>query len=348
MSSQDLLRFRFDGGIAEKGQMDFYEASRFQYGCARLLYTIEHFRQTGHVKSRITGKSNVDLRSVPVQKGSFIQDVVILAAPLVGDAGLAGVLSKIPLKPLVMFFVDQLMPKKKAEETALGIVKEITEQGRQRTLQSVEETKRLQIVSEVALQNAANTNQALEIIKMQADGLIKSNQMSHDLSRSLMQDLQARSAREEIISKYKPILNKVDPALIKSVADQISSPFQDIFVPLRTSADSFTVTNGSAEERLLYADDQTISGLFGENIDSVPTELLGKIVLYNIETGHGSFRNQHLGRPISFRVSGPSKNEYRDHILEAMKFDEVSATFYGVKDHRGKLVRLIFDKLIDY
>jgi hypothetical protein len=48
----ETLQFKFEGGMADNHELNFYEAGRFQYGAARFIYTIEKFRQEGKIVSK--------------------------------------------------------------------------------------------------------------------------------------------------------------------------------------------------------------------------------------------------------------------------------------------------------
>jgi len=82
------IRFQFLGGMADNHEMNFYEAGRFQYGAARFIYTLEKFRQEGRIVSRIGEKVKADIRIKAPKEGSFIQDVLIVASPIIADTSI--------------------------------------------------------------------------------------------------------------------------------------------------------------------------------------------------------------------------------------------------------------------
>ena len=83
--SDIIIGFRFTGGLAKNGEMNFYEAGRYRYAAARLLYTVEHFRQSGKVLERLTTAVNADFRVSAPQSGSFLEQAVLYAAPFITD-----------------------------------------------------------------------------------------------------------------------------------------------------------------------------------------------------------------------------------------------------------------------
>lgn len=66
------IDFRFQGGLSDGHEMDFYEAGRFQYGAARLMVKLDQFRRTGRFYSRVTIDNNTSIRLRNQEDGSFI------------------------------------------------------------------------------------------------------------------------------------------------------------------------------------------------------------------------------------------------------------------------------------
>lgn len=68
----ETLKIRFQGKLASSGRMHFYEYGRYQYATARFISTLEHFRRTGAVASKITGSAKIDIYIFLFQrKGHF-------------------------------------------------------------------------------------------------------------------------------------------------------------------------------------------------------------------------------------------------------------------------------------
>ena len=90
MSEELLLKFSFDGRLADEHRLDFYEAARFQYGAARLIYTIDRFIETGKVPNRVSPRAiSSRYRIAPAINGSWEQEIFqsviggVLAAPVI-------------------------------------------------------------------------------------------------------------------------------------------------------------------------------------------------------------------------------------------------------------------------
>src|SRR5690606_39003909 len=105
----------FEGGIADAGQLHFYEYSRSQYARARFLATIEHFRRTEVVAERITLSSNVEILVKSPQTGSFIEDVVVPAL----QEGMAAAIST-PLSALISYVWHMMINRPEKTDSALA------------------------------------------------------------------------------------------------------------------------------------------------------------------------------------------------------------------------------------
>jgi len=160
------LTFRFEGGDADGGQLNFYDAARFQYGAARFVYTLEYFRQTGIVLSKITRRVNAEYRVPTPERGSWIMDVVQFAAPLMGEMEF-----KVPIEVMIAHVMERLIPGRKSRETLKEILSEPrsldserTVLERERTAQERERTEQIRLL--------INTNaKALDVLGKNARSL---------------------------------------------------------------------------------------------------------------------------------------------------------------------------------
>src|SRR5689334_14031430 len=62
------FRFQFSGGLASRGELNFYELSRSQYAAARLLYTIARYQESGRVPQRISDNQLLISGLAPLSK----------------------------------------------------------------------------------------------------------------------------------------------------------------------------------------------------------------------------------------------------------------------------------------
>ena len=68
--------------------------------------------------------------------------------------------------------------------------------------------------------------------------------------------------------------------------------------------------------------------------------------MYDVETGYGRFRYMEAAKPLAFHVPSGLTAISRDTILEAMKKEEVSASFYIVRDVFGNPTALILNDIL--
>ena len=132
-----FVRFRFKGRLADQSELNFYEASRFYYGAARLIYTIEAFRQHKRVLSRITTKVNLDARIRAPEPGSFVQDIIMAAMPIVADCAL-----KVPFEAIFSHVWSLLLPAGRTRQEAIEIGEAFVQHG-QGTAKQLEEVRRI-------------------------------------------------------------------------------------------------------------------------------------------------------------------------------------------------------------
>ena len=65
------MTFHFEGALADKHRMNFYESARFQYAAARLLVKLAQFRSGGRFVKNITNASNLNIQLLTQADGSF-------------------------------------------------------------------------------------------------------------------------------------------------------------------------------------------------------------------------------------------------------------------------------------
>jgi hypothetical protein len=216
-SPRTRLRFRFEGGDADDGQLNFYDAARFQYGAARFVYTLEYFRQTGIVLSKITRRVNAEYRIATPERGSWIMDVVQFAAPLVGEMAF-----KVPIEVMMAHVMERLIPGHKSRETLKEVFTETrsldrarTALERERTAQEHERTEQIRLLT--------NTNtKALDILGKTL-GRLSADSPAAQTLHDVRDELTASSVREHMIEHYKSELDKVDDSHMTRLLDKTRS-----------------------------------------------------------------------------------------------------------------------------
>ncbi|MBX3446398.1 MAG: hypothetical protein KF765_06560 [Parvibaculaceae bacterium] len=157
----ETIRLKFEGGIAQNGELHFYEYSRSQYGTARFIATIEHFRRHGVVAERINANSYVDIRVRSAERGSFIEDIIVLAI----KEGMAVAVST-PLSALISYVWHLLSPRKEStDETIVQLAQIKLAEEAQRTEQERERTEQLRALQQIAEGHRATAADALALAK---------------------------------------------------------------------------------------------------------------------------------------------------------------------------------------
>ncbi|MDR3570592.1 MAG: hypothetical protein P4L81_00105, partial [Candidatus Pacebacteria bacterium] len=162
-STTETFSIVFDGGLAERGELHFYEYGRAAYAAARLVNTIEHFRRTGRVPKRISNRNYVDLKIKAPEKGSFPLDILI---PLAIEAHKIIVEYDIPVTEFVKYIIHlikRIIPER--EDKIIALAKIDLDRERERTAQSAEETKRIQAIRDMVHSSNINTNAAIDVLQ---------------------------------------------------------------------------------------------------------------------------------------------------------------------------------------
>ena len=344
----DTVRFEFNGGMADNHEMNFYEAGRFQYGAARFIYTLEKFRKEGVIAARLTTKVDTDIRIRAPERGSFIQDVLLLSAPLLAESTI-----QCSFQALFSYVWGLLLPQSRAADVAVELAKQEVAREKQHTKQEKERTKQMQIMADVAQTSNATSQQALQVLEHAVvKGLTIANEhfrLSKDDIKNLRNEAQAATEREKIIRENQEQLSKIDPQTERRLVGQLRKSIHEMALPLRSSASELTIsqTGNSSQGRVAHLNRDTAKSITRESEDGEISLIRGSIKAFDVENGYGKFRYDELKRPISFRVPSASKNVLKDRILDAMKQEDVLIGAYYVRDSFGNPVSLILDNIHD-
>jgi hypothetical protein len=339
------ITFTFSGGMAANHELNFYEAGRFQYGAARFVYTLEKFRQEGRIVSRLTSKVKADIRVRASQPSSFVQEIIIFSAPIVAQCAVS-----VPFDALFAYIWDLLTPSssKKAHDVAVELAKQQVQLEAEKSEQERQRTEQMRIV---AGSNTASNSQIIAILSdavQQHRSLIAEElSVTPEEMANLLEEVLAQQQRAELIRRHSDGLQAISPETERRLVGQMRRGVPDMTVPLRSSANVLSVgTPRSANSYAQLARDAA-ERISQESEDVTPTMLAGNIKMYDVETGYGRFRYAEVARPLAFRVPGGLKNEFRDRILEAMKEEEVRASFYIIRDMFGNPTGLVLNDILD-
>jgi hypothetical protein len=280
------------------------------------------------VLERIHSKVQADYRVYSPRPGSWALDVVLVnALPLVQ------MLVQVPIDVMVAYVVNKLVPADRARHTAVEIERE-------RTAQSREETRRLEIIAQNDRIAIEALSQALERAQVNEDRLVQAIESHNELSAAVNQEILLRDHLGEIEAKTS---EQTRARLISKSRGQIV----EIGKPLLRSAEDMRINGENGHPNIAFLNRRIVTGLGGQVQDDVAVSVQGNIIGYQKETGWGKFRHPEYGRPISFVVPGGKKSVLNSKVIDAMKENHVLAVYYNVRDANGNVKYLILEDIID-
>lgn len=344
--------FNFQGGMADEHELNFYAAARFQYAAARLIYKLEYYRQTGHLLDRISKKVDADIRVSAAREGSWELGIILEALPELVKCKVT-----VPLGALVSYVFNYIKPKSKGKSLALELAKVDLAKEKQRTLQTQEETRRLEIMASLSHSNREPTApEALRVINnynfYQVENLVPGLISGQKELDYIKKELEAEEEFEKSIEEYKDELDQISPEKITQIATMFKNAADELAYPLKNSANELSISvphekSGSIKKVCVF-NKESLEGLSKEYRDEAPTYMVGSIKRYDKETGWGQFRNTGLfTKPISFNVPGGKKSEMLYEVSKAMASEEIGASFYIVRDKSEKPIRLILNSIVE-
>lgn len=337
--------------MADESQMNFYEFGRFQYGAARFIFTIENFRQTGKVLAKISTRVNADIRVAAPREGSFIQDILFVAAPVIAECAI-----QCSFEAIFAYVWDTILPTSKGKDLALALSIEETKREKERTAQEAERTKQISLMAEVANNNNATTQQALDILK----DVLEQNKTIHTPAavlhpsdiKKIVQELEAEKEREELIQKNSTALAKIPKKLENKIASQVRNAFKDIARPLKGSAHDIQILGAPSSRAtpkiIANIDATTAKQVTGEIEDDKPTVVRGSIKSFDREACNGKLRYDELQKPINFRIPAEERDHLYQKVIDAMNEDveDVWLYMYLIRDAYRTPTRAILQNIL--
>lgn len=357
MSEITKIGFRFNGGLSRKGQLNFYEAGRSQYATARILYAIEHFRNTGQVVERIQGKVNADFRVGVPQEGSYLQEIMLYAAPLVADFQHVQSIIKIPFDKLFPFLLSKVIPSVSGSNR-LAIIAEkqidaivqlaASSQAREQTAQvmAVEETKRLRYILDILRTDQSglrdNRKEAQEVAQTVAKysktpARLLDNDGSADF---LASELQAELSRDEIVLQSEDELNRLSPDGEQRIVERMRKLFPEVGLPLHRSAEKLDIELDDIEAPIASLNQIRIEQIAETKRDDDSIQLDGNIIKLDKETGFGRFRPVASRSTLSFSIPRDNFNAKRTEFISAFTSQHVTIQAFPYRDGIGNITRL--------
>lgn len=338
MAGEELITFKFEGGLADKHQMNYYDAARFHYGASRLLLKLQHYKNTGNVLQKVSVNVEADFRVEAIVAGSLVQTVWDFTKDLS---------SKPYIKAPVSAIFGWVTKKLTASTSPLEYVEKIKAH---EASQKKEETEQLRIVADLAKKGFDAKDQFLDYL-IKENGKLKNALgsdsgiylISKDYQKQVEADLNSGTQAVEYHPDYKKVMADADRLVAAN-----KGALQDLTKPIDGVSAESMAANDASGNTLGYVNQESVASLNDEKIDATPTVLIGKIKSFDFETGWGKFRNQFFVRPITFHLPSFKKHDEMPRIIEAAKRGEGEFAFYFVRTLDGGVARLILEKVISY
>lgn len=337
IETDNYMRFQFDGRLAAQNEMNFYEAGRFYYGAARLIYTLEEFRQRGRILSRINSKVNLDARIRASRPGSFVQDVLLVSAPLLADAAV-----KVPFEVLFSHVWSLLLPAGRSKQDAVEIAQRFVET-------SSENTEQVREIRKIVESGNATTQQALEVLRAAISSPDLRNMgldLSPDELKSRQEDLIAELGREQLLLPFQAELEAISTEQEQRLTSQVRKSAQEMLVPLRTSARNLQIRVPANDNRIVFLDEYNADIITNELEDENSTVLRVRIKRFDRENGYGLARYDDLRKPIPFRLRR-NNSQMREEVLNSMREEWITAEFYIVRDAYSTPKLLVLEQVVN-
>jgi len=315
----DKISFIFSGKLTEKHQMDFYEASRFQYAAARLTVKLDRFRRTGRFPKKVTSLSNTEVNLQAYRDGSFAIDIL---TPLVATLG--PLVLEVPITALWSYVIERVF--KPADSEAI-----------QQALASQAE-----LIAAFREHIAASETQARDTLNLLSQQ-IERNQILSDDNRQLQQRLLGEVERRAYLEGQQSLLRQITAEQDAQLVTMAAPLLKELAVPLRRSASSATIaiSDRHGSRPILTANKAMADEIELTVVDPTITTLLINIIQYNKENGWGKFRNLEFDGLASFSVPADRKDRLQPRMLAAMNEDEAYVQAYYVKSITGEKLRII-------
>lgn len=319
----ERLVFDFEGALADQHQMNFYEASRFQYAAARLLVKLSQFRNAGRFTQKITDLSNVGITLTAQSEGSFKINV---DAPdsNAKPAPDQNTFLDVPLANLLAYISERIIAKTDDEKLIALINAHPSLKDRFGEIPKGDGKRLEEVIRELVSDPKLRKDifpEAAEIIERRISELGREDK----LNASRAQIARIDGAREQkLISMAAPLVSEMATAL-------------------RRSANSLRIesTISGQTTNVLYLNKRMAQEIESSTVDTDITPILGDIIQYNKETGWGKVRLQIANQPLSFSVPSDLKAGLQETLLRQMGKDQVYLQSYIVRDRTDDPIRLI-------
>ena len=315
----EKMTFHFEGSLADSHQMNFYEAARFQYAAARLTVKLAQFRASGRFVQKIHNVSNLDIRLVSQDQGSFN---IIVDLPEQDTREEQFIRS--PISDLVALVSERVVEK--IEEATLNTPVPDRKS-------SAAGSRKQSTASEASLDHLAEATIA---DRSTIEGL-------PEQLRDLVRRRVAETYRENLLNDSQSTISRIDFARSQKLTAMAAPLISEMATALRRSADTLEVTSskGGPSRPVLFLDQQMAKNIETAIVDEEITPIQGDIAQFNKENGWGKFKIGDGIRTVSFSVASDVLPGIRQKLIDGMKGDKVYLQTYYVRDRSKELTRLV-------
>lgn len=307
----EVLRFHFEGALADLHKMNFYESARFQYAAARLMVKLAQFRRTGSFVKKITNNSNFDILLASQSDGSFNINV------------------------------EEPTQQSSSEEFIKISISDLIAYVSERIIEKIDETT----LSESAIRGTGASTPTSALDQMArtavADSHFLSEQPSH--VQDLVKRRIAESYREDGLERNQPSIARIDFARSQKLIAMSAPLLSEMATALRRSADTLEVTSSAAGHSgtILFLDRKMAQDIETAVVDESITPILGDITQFNKDNGWGKLKIEGGTKTLSFNIPYDLLPTMRKTLIDNMKRDMVYLQAYFVRDRSNEVIRLI-------
>lgn len=310
----EKIVFHFEGALADKHSLNFYEASRFQYAAARLLVKLSQFRHAGKFSKKISNKTNFDIRLESQEDGSFNINVEDFGQDTSGEEFI-----NIPLGDLVSYVSERVIEK--IDEVSLGNTSS-------RTKGDADRAGGIAINIDELSEKIAKGEASLEDLRPKV--------------RDLVRRRAAEVAREQALLKVESKITKIDFARSQKLIAMSAPLISEMAIGLRRSANTLEVfsSNYGDSKPILFLDQEMASAVETSVVDEDITSILCDVIQFNKDNGWGKVRIEN-NAIVSFSIPYDILPRIKQTLIDTMKKDQVYLQTYFVRDRAGEVIRLI-------
>lgn len=346
---EDRLIFRYEGLLADQGQLNFYELGRSYYAAARMVYTVARFRETGRVLQKIQERIDSTIVATAPRRGSFEFEAVAFVKDVVIPAAVS-----VPLTAIFAWVWQRIVRSDQVQRAIDNDAKiELRKiESRERIALSREETRRIQTLRDFVNGRRTSIEDYLRYQREGIEQLTLRGGSRDELKEATerVARLTADKERQDIINAHETVFSKISSAQGDALEKRVRQIAPDLGLPLRSSAETFSF--GMNDQKNLFArlDRSEFERVDAEVVsDSIET-IQAEIIRYDKEGRYGKLRTYADGtvygtNEFFFRTSSSCPKRAHSDIIDAMHHGIVIVSLTSVLDAQGNVARVILQDI---